>query len=85
MTTLLLTLLLWLGLLWWVMSAEMNRPSWKNEFRQAEFWRENGDPYRASFLYGQAFRMAALTEDWEGLITIACRVEKNGKVDGAPC
>jgi hypothetical protein len=79
---LLVTLLLWLGLLWWITPAEMNIPSWKREFQQAEFWRENGDPYRATFLYGEAVHMAAAAEDWEGLITIACGLKRMGRIKG---
>lgn len=77
----LLGLMLW----WWLAPSDAPKRaihSWEPELAQAEFWRKKGDPYRAIFFYNQAFRLAAVSDDWEGLLVTACGLEKLGRTHG---
>ncbi|HET8563796.1 MAG TPA: hypothetical protein VFM35_07995 [Candidatus Binatia bacterium] len=77
-------LLFFLGLAakWWTAPRVSERPfrNWKPEVAQAELWKEKGDLYRATTYYAYAAQLASSADDWEGLLAVACGLQKMGKV-----
>jgi hypothetical protein len=54
-------------------------PDWKPALALGDTAREKGDLYYAKSLYSQAGRLAALREDWAGLVAAACAMNKLDK------
>ena len=81
---LVLLLLFFLGLAakWWTAPRVSEPPfrNWKPEVAQAELWREKGDLYRATTYYAYAAQLASSADDWEGLLAVACGLQKMGNV-----
>jgi hypothetical protein len=71
---------LWL-FLWWRAPSKVNEqpvPIWKHSLEQAEILQKEGDFYGASGFYAHAARLAASVDDWEGLLAVACGLQKIG-------
>ena len=77
---LLVLALLGLAVKWWTAPQVSERPvrSWEPALAQAKLWKEKGDLYRASSYYAQAAQMAGSADDWEGLLVVACGLQKLG-------
>ncbi len=75
-----LLLLVFLGLAvkWWTAPQVSERPvrSWEPALVQAKLWKEKGDLYRASSYYARAAEIAASADDWEGLLAVACGLQR---------
>jgi hypothetical protein len=51
-------------------------PDWKPVLALAEASQRKGDLYEARTLYSRAGRLASWREDWQGLLAVACGMEK---------
>lgn len=66
-----------LALLWmWRDFPPAEAPEWQPVFALAEVQREKGELYDAKALYSQAGRFAAARDDWIGLLSAACGLDK---------
>ena len=52
--------------------------AWERALEQAEISSKEGDLYRASSFYAYAAQMAGSVDDWEGLLAVACGLQKMG-------
>jgi hypothetical protein len=75
---------LFLGALAWMRRDFKNPeiPDWKPVLALADTAQEKGDFYHAKSLYSQVGRLAALREDWAGLVAAACGMNKLDKQKG---
>lgn len=80
----LLLAVLFLGALVWMQRDFSNPeiPDWKPVLALADSVQEKGDLYYAKNLYFQVGRLAAWSEDWEGLVAAACAMNKLDKRKG---
>jgi hypothetical protein len=80
----LLLAVLFLGALVWMRRDFSNPeiPDWKPVLALADSVQEKGDLYYAKNLYFQVGRLAAWSEDWEGLVAAACAMNKLDKRKG---
>jgi hypothetical protein len=53
-------------------------PLWKHSLEQAEILRDNGDFDEAANFYARGAQMAASVNDWEGLLAVACGLQRLG-------
>src|SRR5947208_6908375 len=77
---LLVLVLLGLAGKWWTaprISAPASR-NWEPALAQAELSKEKGDLYRAWSYYAESAQLASAADDWQGLLAVACGLQKLG-------
>ena len=65
---------------WWTvprLSAPASR-NWEPALAQAELSKEKGDLYRAWSYYAESAQLASAADDWQGLLAVACGLQKLG-------
>lgn len=65
-------------------APDRSTPLWKPSLEQAEISRKKGDLYGAANFYAYAAQAASAEDDWEGLLAVACGLQKMGDSLGPP-
>jgi hypothetical protein len=77
---LLVLVVLGLAVKWWAVPRISAPPAreWEPAVAQAELSKEKGDLYRAWSYYAEGAQLASAADDWQGLLAVACGLQKLG-------